>query len=480
MRPPTSARKNAVGRRSVRRVDLDLADVVEQRVEARAAEHADLRLVRQRSSSILAVCRRSVPAVGGTDHRRPTTSPPWTADPATELAARRLAAAASPSSTPTSGALATDDPEAAWERWRTTREALYREHAAVAGPARGAGGVPGDATGRTTRPLRFEVQRSTPAPPPALGGLGALAGLALALPNSGADSLSFRRIGRVTVPFPAGDAAIWRCSGWRATPAACSSPFRDATNGTETYGAGRYLLDAAKSADLGGDPARRHAGPRLQLRLPAVVRVRSEVGLPARAAREPARPADPGRRTSRVTADDTPGPPRRPVAARPATVADTDAIGALHVRAWDAAYRGLLPDSLLDAMDARVQAAAWTRVLRPESRTRLLVADRDGMVVGFAAYGPNREPDLDPKVGELYAIYVDPPAWGTGAGHALMDAVVAGFPAAGWSSGSLRVLTANTRARAFYERHGWVFERATEPYEADGEHVPEVRYRRPG
>jgi uncharacterized protein (DUF1684 family) len=28
-------------------------------------------------------------------------------------------------------------------------------------------------------------------------------------------------------------------------------PFRDATNGTETYGAGRYLLDSAKSADLG-------------------------------------------------------------------------------------------------------------------------------------------------------------------------------------------------------------------------------------
>jgi uncharacterized protein (DUF1684 family) len=33
-------------------------------------------------------------------------------------------------------------------------------------------------------------------------------------------------------------------------------PFRDATNGAETYGAGRYLLDAAKSADLGGDAGR--------------------------------------------------------------------------------------------------------------------------------------------------------------------------------------------------------------------------------
>ena len=33
-------------------------------------------------------------------------------------------------------------------------------------------------------------------------------------------------------------------------------PFRDATNGAETYGAGRYLLDTAKSADLGSDVGR--------------------------------------------------------------------------------------------------------------------------------------------------------------------------------------------------------------------------------
>jgi uncharacterized protein (DUF1684 family) len=29
-------------------------------------------------------------------------------------------------------------------------------------------------------------------------------------------------------------------------------PFRDATSGGETYGAGRYLLDTVKGADLGG------------------------------------------------------------------------------------------------------------------------------------------------------------------------------------------------------------------------------------
>ena len=31
-------------------------------------------------------------------------------------------------------------------------------------------------------------------------------------------------------------------------------PFRDATSGTETYGAGRYLLDTVKGSDLGAAP----------------------------------------------------------------------------------------------------------------------------------------------------------------------------------------------------------------------------------
>ena len=33
-------------------------------------------------------------------------------------------------------------------------------------------------------------------------------------------------------------------------------PFRDATSGEQTYGGGRYLLDGAKSADLGGTDGR--------------------------------------------------------------------------------------------------------------------------------------------------------------------------------------------------------------------------------
>ena len=98
--------------------------------------------------------------------------------------------------------------------------------------------------------LRFEVVIE-PAPPP---GPQVAAGFALELPNSGADTLAFSRVGRITLPFPSGGRSL--SVFWMAGYAGgLFIPFRDATNGTETYPAGRYLVDAAKSADLGGDPA---------------------------------------------------------------------------------------------------------------------------------------------------------------------------------------------------------------------------------
>ena len=64
---------------------------------------------------------------------------------------------------------------------------------------------------------------------------------AIELPNSGADTLAFSRIGRVTIPFATGPRPL--SVFWMAGYAGgLFIPFRDATNGTETYGAGRYLV----------------------------------------------------------------------------------------------------------------------------------------------------------------------------------------------------------------------------------------------
>jgi ribosomal protein S18 acetylase RimI-like enzyme len=100
------------------------------------------------------------------------------------------------------------------------------------------------------------------------------------------------------------------------------------------------------------------------------------------------------------------------VRVRRATVADTPAMGRLHVRAWQAAYRGQMPDGYLDGLRADERAASWERALgRERPRSAVLVAERDGEVVGFAALGPSPDPE---GAGELFSINVDPDHWGTG------------------------------------------------------------------
>jgi uncharacterized protein (DUF1684 family) len=76
--------------------------------------------------------------------------------------------------------------------------------------------------------------------------------MALELPNSGQDTLSFSRLGRIQLPLPDGARSL--SVFWMAGYAGgLFIPFRDGTNGVETYPAGRYLIDGAKGADLGGD-----------------------------------------------------------------------------------------------------------------------------------------------------------------------------------------------------------------------------------
>jgi uncharacterized protein (DUF1684 family) len=151
-----------------------------------------------------------------------------------------------------------DDPVAAWQLWRAERDALYREHPQSPLPAVERGSFRARYWGYDER-LAFELEvRADDGPAGSMpaGGSASPLGLALALPTSVGGSMAFRRIGWLDVPFPEGGRrlAVYWMEGYAG---GLFIPFRDATNGAETYGAGRYLLDAAKSADLGGDLARR-------------------------------------------------------------------------------------------------------------------------------------------------------------------------------------------------------------------------------
>ncbi|HXI81666.1 MAG TPA: DUF1684 domain-containing protein [Verrucomicrobiae bacterium] len=145
---------------------------------------------------------------------------------------------------------AATDAVGALAHWRTTRETLFREH--PQSPVLPAERASFRAQHFDHDPgLRFEVRVEAADAAMSGGlGLGGLGGLAIELPVSVGGAMSFRRIGSVTVPFPDGSRRLDLY--WMAGYAGgLFLPFRDATNGSETYGAGRYLLDSAKSADLG-------------------------------------------------------------------------------------------------------------------------------------------------------------------------------------------------------------------------------------
>jgi uncharacterized protein len=141
-------------------------------------------------------------------------------------------------------AMGASDPAVALAHWRAAREWLFREHPQSPVPAAERAGFRAKHFDHDPS-LRFVV----PVEPAPAADPGALA---LELPNGGSDSLSFRRVGVVRLPFPDGEQRL--SVFWLADYAGgLFIPFRDSTNGHETYGAGRYLVDAAKSADLGAD-----------------------------------------------------------------------------------------------------------------------------------------------------------------------------------------------------------------------------------
>jgi ribosomal protein S18 acetylase RimI-like enzyme len=147
----------------------------------------------------------------------------------------------------------------------------------------------------------------------------------------------------------------------------------------------------------------------------------------------------------------------------------------VHVRTWQAAYEHAFGSERLATIDVRRREERWRqRLAAPEPRHVVLVAEKGGSVVGFASCGESRDTAGE---GELYAIYVLPEAWGSGAGPALMAAALAALRAEGFATASLWVLDDNPRAQRFYEREGWARDGGRREEEFLGVSISEVRYR---
>jgi ribosomal protein S18 acetylase RimI-like enzyme len=216
-----------------------------------------------------------------------------------------------------------------------------------------------------------------------------------------------------------------------------------------------------------------------------------------------------------------------PIEIRPASDADESVITQIRRETWFAAYAQIIDPTIIDRLTAPHPAPTATPAphrtslvaiapaippATPAAAVTSIVSSGAPAVIGYASFGPERAvvpafaapeahpatPPPDPaaappqpatgpapftaaglagETGELYALYVTPDHWSTGAGRALTDAVLDGLRAAGYRRVVLWTLTENARARRFYAKAGFAPDGATNVLAALG-HIEEVRYAR--
>ena len=128
---------------------------------------------------------------------------------------------------------------------------------------------------------------------------------------------------------------------------------------------------------------------------------------------------------------------------------DRLAISHVYEASWRHAYRGIIPQSYLDALPR----GRWAGLPDLEGHHSLVALDGE-RIVGTACYCPARMEQWS-GWGEIVSLYLLPTHMGKGYGRALLATAVAALHALGYHSIFLWVLEDNHPARGFYQHMGF-------------------------
>jgi ribosomal protein S18 acetylase RimI-like enzyme len=169
-------------------------------------------------------------------------------------------------------------------------------------------------------------------------------------------------------------------------------------------------------------------------------------------------------------------------AIRPVRSDDATALAAVTARAYEAAYRGIVPDPVLDEWIAGARAfwdEGLPRLTMPDQPSRAWVAEREGRIVGYATTSAGKDWWLPPPdgAGELTNLYLDPDVIGSGVGGRLYRHAVADLRERGFNPLVVWAFRDNPRAIGFYEAMGLAIDVAEHTWELGGVACPIVRFR---
>jgi ribosomal protein S18 acetylase RimI-like enzyme len=165
---------------------------------------------------------------------------------------------------------------------------------------------------------------------------------------------------------------------------------------------------------------------------------------------------------------------------RRATADDIEPVARINVDGWRTAYRGILTDEYLDAIQPgdRLERVAQ-RLSEPDPSATFVSVAGDGTIGAYAGMSAVRDSgDQHPHLptGELASLYADPAVRGRGAGFAVHQAGVEYLAEQGFKHAVVWVFEDNTPSRRFYEARGWACDGVTKMGVLGGARFAEVRY----
>jgi len=158
---------------------------------------------------------------------------------------------------------------------------------------------------------------------------------------------------------------------------------------------------------------------------------------------------------------------------RKATPQDNLDISKISVESWKFAYKGIMSDATLDALDYEKRATYRSKFLE-KTTLSTYVCFENGRPVGFVDYELCRDDDCNDQVGEIWAIYVLPKVIGSFIGKKLFHIAADDLASKGCIEITVWVLSENKLARAFYERQEFFVDGVEKKYQG----LREIRYRK--
>lgn len=140
---------------------------------------------------------------------------------------------------------------------------------------------------------------------------------------------------------------------------------------------------------------------------------------------------------------------------RPAIPDDAEGIAKVHVKGWQEAYVGQLPQHVLDRQSVPARLRTWSGLLHEPagSRWTFVAVDPAAGIVGFVG-GVRARPVMFGAAFKVPVLYVLQSHLRRGLGRRLMHALGAAMASHGGGEVALWSLASNQAARAFYERIG--------------------------